>query len=102
MMNRSQVNQLCEDNEIAFLHADICLGLPQSYTLDEKRQICEEIDATNAAIDETMRADFESMPDFMKKKLLDMLGAPGTPERSWWESILLDFDSNPDAPPTIA
>ena len=99
-MTIANANQLIEDNEIAFLHADICLASPNSYSLDEKRQICEEIDATNAAIDAAMCADFESMPDFMKKKLLDMLGAPGTPERSWWESILLDFDSIPDAHPT--
>lgn len=46
-----------------------------------------------------MRKDFESLPDFAKKRLLDMLGAPGTPEREWWENILLDFESIPDAPP---
>ena len=49
-----------------------------------------------------MRKDFEALPDFAKKELLDKLGAPGTPEREWWEAILLDFDSIPDAPPAIA
>ena len=92
-------DKLIENNEIALLHADICLESPDSYTLDEKRQICENIDAANAAIDEAMRKDFESLPDFAKKRLLDMLGAPGTPEREWWENILLDFESIPDAPP---
>ena len=94
-------NQLAEANEIAFLHADVCLGSPESYSLDEKRQICENIDATNAAIDAAMRAEFETLPDFAKPMLLDMLGAPGTPEREWWERILLDLDSLPDAPPEI-
>ena len=61
-----------------------------------------DIDATNAAIDEAMRADFESLSDFAKARLLDMLGAPGAPERDWWVSILLDFDSIPDAPPLSA
>ena len=51
--------QLIEDNEIAFPHADICLASPDSYSLDEKRQICESIDATNAAIDAAMRKDFQ-------------------------------------------
>ena len=37
-------------------NADVCLGSPESYSLDEKRQIFENIDATIAAIDEAMRA----------------------------------------------
>ena len=36
-------DKLIENNEIALLHADICLGSPDSYTLDEKRQICETL-----------------------------------------------------------
>ena len=93
---------LAERHEIAFLHADICLGSPESYSLDEKRQICEDMEASTAEIDAAMRADFEALPDHAKKRLLDMLGAPGTPEREWWEAILLDFGSIPDAPPEKA
>lgn len=50
MMNQSQVNQLCEDNELAFFRADVCLSSPQSFTLEEKAIICEDMDATNKAI----------------------------------------------------
>ena len=35
-------------------------------------------------------------------RLLDMLGAPGTPEREWWERILLDLDTILDAPSVTA
>ncbi len=98
-MTIANANQLIENHEIAFLRADICLGSPESYSLDEKRQICEDMAASTAEIDAAMRADFESLPDFAKKKLLDMLGAPGTPEREWWEDILLPIDELPDAPP---
>lgn len=101
-MTIANASKLIEDNEIALLHADICIGSPQSYSLDEKRQICEMINETDAAIDAAMRADFESLPDFAKARFLDMLGAPGTPEREWWERILLDFDSLPDSPPETA
>ena len=93
-------NQLMEDHEVTYLRVDVCLGSPESYTLDEKRQICEDMAASTAEVDAAMRADFESLPDFAKKKLLDMLGAPGTPEREWWEEILLDPESIPDAPPS--
>ena len=60
------------------------------------------MEASTAEVDAAMRKDFEALSDFAKKELLDKLGAPGTPEREWWEAILLDFDSIPDAPPTIA
>ena len=101
-MTTTNWDQLCENHEIAFLRADVCIASPESYSLDEKRRICEEMDASAAAIDAAMRKDFESFPDFAKARLLDMLGAPGTPEREWWERILLDFDSLPDSPPETA
>ncbi len=92
MMNDKQWNDLMVEHEIAYLRADICLGSPESYSLDEKRQICEDMEASTAEIDAAMRADFESLPDFAKKTLLDMLGAPGTSERKWWEVILLHHE----------
>ena len=101
-MTIANANQLIENHEIAFLRADICLGSPESYSLDEKRQICEDMDATTAEIDAAMRADFETLPDHAKKRLLDMLGTPGTPEREWWENILLPLDELPDAPPVMS
>jgi len=101
-MTITNANQLIENHEIALLRADICLGSPESYSLDEKRQICEDMDATTAEIDAAMRADFETLPDHAKKRLLDMLGVPGTPEREWWENILLPLDELPDAPPAMS
>ena len=45
MLTQDQVNQLCEDNEIAFFRADVCLGSPESFTLEEKARICDDMDA---------------------------------------------------------
>ena len=101
-MTTTNWNQLIEDHEVTYLRADICLGSPESYTLEEKRQICADMETSTAEVDAAMRADFESLPDFAKVRLLDMLGTPGSPERDFWERILLDFDSIPDAPPTVA
>ena len=101
-MTNTNWNQLMEDHEVTYLRADICLGSPESYSLEEKRQICADMEASTAEVDAAMRADFNSLPDFAKPMLLDMLGAPGTPEREWWERILLDLDSLPDAPPETA
>ena len=96
-MTITNANQLIENNEIAFLHADICLGSPDSYSLDEKRQICENIDATNAAIDAAMRADFESLPPEGQAKMLDLLEKADPGNLDWWLEILVG--KTPDAPP---
>ena len=81
-------NQLREDHELAYFRADVCLGSPQSFTLDEKREICEQMEASTNAVDAAMRADFWSMPAEARNRMLDMLGAPGTHERLWWEKLL--------------
>ncbi|ACV22414.1 Uncharacterised protein [Slackia heliotrinireducens] len=81
-------NHLREEHEIAYLRADICLGSPQSYSLEEKRQIYEDMDASTKAIDAAMRADFWSMPAEVRSRLLDMLGSSGCETRQWWEDLL--------------
>lgn len=60
MMNQTQVNQLCEDNELALFRADVCLGSPQSFTLEKKARICEDMDATHKAIEDAIRTGFEA------------------------------------------
>ena len=42
MMTDKQWEELAFDHETKYLRADICLGSPESYSLDEKRQICED------------------------------------------------------------
>ena len=86
---------LIEEHELAYFRADVCLGSPESYSLAEKRRICEGMETSAAEIDAAMRADFETMPREMQRRMLDMLGARGTAERSWWEGILLLFDAPP-------
>ena len=74
--------ELVENNEIAFLKADVCLGSPESFSLEEKASICDEMEATNKAIEDAIRRDFEAMPPEFQARLLDMLCASGcmTPE----------------------
>ena len=85
MMNQSQVNQLCKDNELAFFRADVCLGSPQSFSLEEKAKICADMEATNKAIEDVIRADFETMPPQFQARLLDMLCASGCMTPEWWK-----------------
>ena len=85
----SKFNELNEKHEMAFFRADVCLGSPQSFTLDEKREICEQIDASNAEIDAAMRADFQSLPPEGQARMLDLLEKADPDHFDWWMSILV-------------
>ncbi len=95
MISQVNVNQLCEDNELAFFRADVYLGSPESFSLEEKAAICEEMDATNKAIEDANRKDFESLPPAFQGKLLDMLCASGCMTPEWWRETL--FGPMPDS-----
>ncbi|MBQ9044068.1 MAG: hypothetical protein IJ111_14790 [Eggerthellaceae bacterium] len=91
------MNKLIEANEIAFLHADICLASPESYSLDEKRRICEGIDASTAEVEAAMREDFQSWPPEAQAKMLDLLELADPGNFAWWLETLVG--KTPDAPP---
>lgn len=96
MISKAKVNQLCEDNELAFFRADVCLGSPESFSLEEKAAICEDMDATNKAIEDAIRKDFESLSPEFQARLLDMLCASGCMTSDWWKETLLG--KMPDSP----
>ena len=65
---------------MAYLRADLCLYSPESYSLDEKKEIRNDMMATSKAIQDAMRADFEQLPPEARTKLLDMLCSSGVEE----------------------
>ncbi len=98
-MTIANANQLIENHEIAFLHADICLGSPESYSLDEKRQICEQMEASTEAIDEAMRKDFQSWTPQAQARMLDLLQQADPEHFDWWMETLVG--KTPDTPPEV-
>ena len=76
-MANEQWETLAQEHEMAYFRADVCLGSPQSFSLEEKKQICAEMDASTAEIDAALRKDFESLPPETQGMLLDMLCASG-------------------------
>ena len=69
---------------MAYFREDICLYSPESYTLDEKKEICNDMMSTSKAMLDAMREDFESMPPELRSKLLDMLCQSGVETPEWW------------------
>ena len=95
-MTTTNWNLLAQDNELAFFRADVCLGSPESYSLEEKAAICEDMETTNKAIEDAIRKDFEALPPEFQGKLLDMLCASGCMTPEWWKETL--FGVMPDSP----
>ena len=57
--------------------------------MEEKKQICADMEASTAEIDAAMRADFESLPPEFRVRLLDMLCASGCESEKFWKDLLL-------------
>lgn len=89
MMTEKQWQDLAEEHELAYFRADVCLGSPQSFTLDEKREICEQMEASTNAVDAAMRADFESLPPIAQGKMLDLLQQADPEHFDWWKETLV-------------
>lgn len=82
-------NQLMEDHELAYFRADVCLGSPQSFSLEEKKAICEEIEASAKEIDAAFRTDFNALPPIAQGEMLDYLQKVDIEHFEWWKAILL-------------
>jgi hypothetical protein len=89
MMNEEKWEELKQEEEMAYFRADICLYSPESYSLEEKKQICNDMMSTSKATLDAMREDFEQLPPDARAKLLDMLCASGVESPEWWWSALV-------------
>ena len=75
-MNETKMTELAQAEDMAFFRADLCLYSPESYTLDEKKEICNDMFKTSKAIQDAMRADFERL-------------APGRPRQAPGHALCL-------------
>jgi len=89
MTTNTDWNELAERHEMAYFKADICLGSPQSYTLEEKKAIREEMDASTKAVDAALKRDFESLPPEAQDMLIDMLYGSGCMTPEYWKETLI-------------
>ena len=42
MINEAKMTELTQAADMAYFRADLCLYSPESYTLDEKKEICND------------------------------------------------------------
>lgn len=88
-MTNEQWEALKVEHELAYFRAGLALSSPQSYSIEEKAEICDQMAASTAEVDAAMRADFEALPEPARQRLMEMLCASGTGSREFWEDVLL-------------
>lgn len=63
---------LQQAEDMAYFKADLCCYSPESYSLEEKKEICNDMISTSKAMLDAMRADFEQLPADARSKLLEV------------------------------
>jgi len=88
-MNDEKWTELQRAEDMAYFKADICLYSPESYSLDEKRDICNEMISSSKAILDAMREDFQTYPPELRSKLLTILCEAEPENADWWRDVLV-------------
>ena len=88
-MNEAMWEELRQEEDMAYFRADLCMSSPESYSLDEKRDICNGMITSSKAMLDAMREDFEQLPPELRNRLLDMLCQSGVESPQWWWDVLV-------------
>lgn len=75
------MKQLEQAEDHAYFMAELVDMSPESFTLEEKRQILDDMIASSSAIENRMREDFAKLDEVTQTMLLDSLGASGHRDR---------------------
>ena len=59
-MKGTKMNELAQAEDMAYFRADLCLYSPESYSLEEKKEIGNDMMSTSKAVLDAMREDFSS------------------------------------------
>ena len=88
-MNDERWTELQQAEDMAYFKADLCLYSPESYSLDEKRDICNEMISTSKAVLNATRADFQAHSPEFRSKLLAMICEAEPEKADWWWDVLV-------------
>ena len=89
MINEEKMTELTQAEDMVYFRADLCCYSPESYSLEEKKEICNDMISTSKAVLDALRADFEQLPADARSKLLDMLCQSGVESPEWWWDVLI-------------
>lgn len=88
-----------EDTEDhAYFMAELVDISPESFTLEEKKQILHDMIASSSAIENAMRDEFAELDEVTQTRLIDNLAADGPRSSEWWHGVLVDGPRHRDFP----
>ena len=99
-MTDTQWNNLIQEHEMAYFRGELATSSPESYSIDEMREISAAMDRSTAEAEAAIRDDFNAMPPHAQARMLELLAGADPGNMEFWKKLLgLDM---PDAPPATA
>ena len=80
---------LYQAEDMAYFRGELCSYSPESYTIAEKREICNDMIASTKAILDAMRREFEELPPDERREVLNDLCNSGEASPQWWWDVLV-------------
>ena len=87
-----------EAEDHAYFMAELVDISPESFTLEEKRKILDDMLEASSAIENRMRGNFAELDEVTQTRLLDSLGTSGYRDGDWWYRMLMDGPRHRDKP----
>lgn len=82
----------------AYFMAELMDISPESFTLEEKKQVLHDMIASSSAIENAMRDEFAELDEVAQTRLIDDLAADDPRSREWWYEVLVDGPRHRDFP----
>ena len=98
MLSNTEWTALEEAEDHAYFMAELMEISPESFTLEEKKQILRELITSKAAIENAMRDEFAELDEESQTVLLDTMAAVSPHDREWWYERLVDGPRHRDFP----
>ena len=91
---------LVEEHEMAYFRGELATSSPESYSIEEMREISEAMDESTAKVEAAMRDDFNALPPQAQARMLELLAGADPGNMDFWEEVL--GLKMPDCPSALA
>ncbi|WP_288738155.1 hypothetical protein [uncultured Enorma sp.] len=98
MMSEKELKEMMELEDYVHFRAELVEISPQSFDIDELREILDDMIRSKVAMENDMRDSFAELGEVEQTKLLDSLGQSGYKDRDWWYRMLMDGPRHRDRP----
>ncbi len=85
---------------MAYFRGELATSSPESYSIEEMREISEAMDESTARAEAAMRDDFAALPPQAQALMLELLAGADPGNMDFWKELF--GLKMPDAPPVGA